>query len=298
MDFRRTLDTIEGMVAGAYAALPDLLLALLVFSIFLIVARRVRLIVVSMTEQRQKAKNLGLILGRLAQSSVVVAGVLVSLTIIFPSFKPGDLIQLLGIGSVAIGFAFHDLFQNFLAGILLLLTSPFRIGDQIIVEEYEGTVEDIKTRATTIATYDGRRVVIPNADLFTKSVTVNTAFGKRRLDYEVVIDFQNDIEQAKAIILEAVQHTDGVLKEPPPEAFVVALGESGLSIRVYWWTMRPRHSHVLHLQDKVLTAIKNHMVANDVTLPTSSHEILLKTHVTTTDHAHSAIRELLPGEKV
>ena len=87
--------------------------------------------------------------------------------------------QVLGIGSVAIGFAFRDILQNFLAGILLLVTQPFRIGDQIVASNYEGTVEDIQTRATFIRTYDGRHVVVPNADLFTDTVVVNTAFEHR-----------------------------------------------------------------------------------------------------------------------
>ena len=94
--------------------------------------------------------------------------------IAIPSFQPAQLIQLLGISGVAIGFAFLDILQNFLAGILILLTEPFRLGDQIVVGGYEGTVEEIETRATSIRTYDGRRVVIPNSNLFTESVTVNT----------------------------------------------------------------------------------------------------------------------------
>ncbi|MFP3354118.1 mechanosensitive ion channel, partial [Pseudoalteromonas sp. SIMBA_153] len=96
-------------------------------------------------------------------------------------FTPAKLIGALGIGSVAIGFAFKDIFQNLLSGILLLISEPFRIGDQIVSGDYEGTVEDIKIRATTIRTYDGRQVVIPNSDLYTSALTVNTAYKQRRL---------------------------------------------------------------------------------------------------------------------
>jgi small conductance mechanosensitive channel len=108
-------------------------------------------------------------------------------------FQAGDLIQLLGISGVAIGFAFRDILQNFLAGILILLTEPFQIDDQIVFKGFEGTVENIETRATTIRTYDGRRIVIPNSELFTNSVTVNTAFDNRRLEYDVGIGYGDDI---------------------------------------------------------------------------------------------------------
>lgn len=89
---------------------------------------------------------------------MILVGLFVALSIVLPSFKAGDLIQLLGISSVAIGFPFRDIFQNFLASILILLTEPFQIDDQIVFKDFEGTVENIQTRATTIRTYDGRRI--------------------------------------------------------------------------------------------------------------------------------------------
>ncbi len=270
MDFSKALQimlqTIENMANGFIADLPVFVLAVITFTLFYFVAKRTRTIVIGLTNRRRKAKNLGLILGKLAQSAVIAAGLLVTLTILFPSFRPGDLIQLLGIGSVAIGFAFHDLFQNFLAGLLLLLTAPFHIGDQIIVQEYEGTVEDIAMRATTIKTYDGRRIVIPNTDLFTNSVTVNTAFEKRRLEYEISIGYEDDIDKAKHIIIEALPTIEGILREPPPEALVTALTDSGVVIRVYWWTKQHSNAHVLHQQDRVLSMLKERLIAEGITL--------------------------------
>jgi small-conductance mechanosensitive channel len=103
-------------------------------------------------------------------------GFLVSFSIVAPSFQAVDLIKVLGIGSVAIGFAFQNILQNFLAGLLLLWTEPFSVGDQIRIDNFEGTVEEIEARATTIKTYDSKRVVIPNAELFARAVTINTAF--------------------------------------------------------------------------------------------------------------------------
>lgn len=266
MDFARAWTTLVDMVNGFIAALPDLVLALLIFVVFYYFARRTHIFVFRLTEKRQKARNLGIILGKLAQSAVIVAGLLVALAVVFPSFKPGDLIQLLGIGSIAIGFAFRDVFQNFLAGILLLLTAPFQIGDQIAVSEFEGTVEDIQTRATTLKTYDGRRIVIPNTDLFTQSVTVNTAFGKRRLTYEIVISYEDDIEEVKRIIQQGLRGIEDVLHDPPVETLVTALGDSGVTLRIQCWTRMPGHTHLLHLQDKILTMLKSRLVEHKINL--------------------------------
>jgi small conductance mechanosensitive channel len=298
MDFKRAWDTMTNMAGGLIAALPDLVLAFLIFITFYVVAKRIRSLVIQLTEKQHRAKNLGVLLGKMAQTSVIVAGLLVTMTVIFPSFKPGDLIQLLGIGSVAIGFAFHDIFQNFLAGILLLLTAPFKIGDQIMVEGFEGTVEDIQTRATTIKTYDGRRIVLPNTTLFTNSVTVNTAFGKRRMEYEVGIDFKEDIDQVKKIILDAVNHIDGVLNDPPAEALVVALADSSVNIRIYWWTMTPQHIHTLHLQDKVLTALKNRLVKSGIEFPMPTQQIVLQTLSANGNSEHSDDNKALADGKL
>lgn len=181
------VDKIQGMINGAIVLLPNIVLALIVFLVFFFVARWLKLIVKRLTRRHRQARNLGMVLGRLAQGIVILIGLFVALSIIIPTFRAGDLVQLLGISGVAIGFAFRDILQNFLSGILILLTEPFHIDDQIVFKDFEGTVENIETRATTIRTYDGRRIVVPNSELFTNSVTVNTAFDARRIEYDVGI---------------------------------------------------------------------------------------------------------------
>jgi len=99
-------------------------------------------------------------------------GFLIAISVIAPSFQAADLIKVLGIGTVAIGFAFQNILQNFLAGILLLLQEPFRLGDLISVTGIEGSVSDIQARATVVTTKEGREVVIPNAVIFTNPVAV------------------------------------------------------------------------------------------------------------------------------
>jgi small-conductance mechanosensitive channel len=103
-------------------------------------------------------------------------------------------------------------------------------------------------RATTIRTYDGRRVVIPNAELFTNAVTVNTAFEKRRLQYDLGIGYGDDIGQARQLILEAMRGVDGVLSDPAPDALVVGLADSTVNIRARWWIQPPRRADALDNQ--------------------------------------------------
>jgi small-conductance mechanosensitive channel len=235
-----------------------------------------------------------MVLGRLARWLVIGVGVLVALTVAVDSFTPGQFIQFLGIGSVAIGFAFHDILQNFLAGILLLLTEPFKIGDQIIVNQFEGTVENIETRATTLKTYDGRRVVIPNSHLFTESVTVNTAFPIRRSECVVAIGCSDDIGDAMRLILESVRSVQGVLKEPAPDVLVAELGDFSVNIRARWWTDSVR-SNLLQVQSRVITAFKENLVAHGIDLPFPTQQILFHDQTEETDGDRSRQREGWPA---
>jgi small-conductance mechanosensitive channel len=104
-----------------------------------------------------------------------LGGFPISLSIVAPSFRAGDLVKVLGIGSVAVGFAFQNILQNCLAGILLLIKEPFDLGDWISVNGLERRVDDVQTRATIITTRDGQKVVIPNSLVFTSPVIVRNS---------------------------------------------------------------------------------------------------------------------------
>ena len=284
------------MVKGAIALLPNIIIAIIVFIIFWLIAKFSRRLIKNFTRRKQ-SRNLGLVLARLSQGFIILVGAFVALAIVIPSFKPGDLVQLLGVSGVAIGFAFRDILQNFLAGILILITEPFTLEDQIIFNDFEGTVENIQTRATTIRTYDGRRIVIPNAELFTNSVTVNTAFDKRRLEYDVGIGYGDDIEEAKRIILDVLNNTQDVLQDPPPEALVVDLAASTINIRARWWIDPPRRADVMDTQDRVLTQLNNKLVAAGIDLPFPTQQILFHDQTEETDGDRTRQREGWPAAK-
>jgi len=283
------------MSNGLIVMLPNILLAVIVFTIFFFAGRALKSLVRRLTRRHRQARSLGLVLGRLSQGIIILVGLFVALSIVIPSFKAGDLVQLLGISGVAIGFAFRDILQNFLAGILILLTEPFEINDQIVFKNFEGTVENIQTRATTIRTYDGRRIVIPNSELFTNAVTVNTAFENRRLEYDVGIGYGDNIDQAKELMLEAVYSVDEVLTDPAPDVLVMELAESTVNIRVRWWINPPRRADALDSRDKVLTAIKKKLTANGIDLPFPTQQILFHDQTEETDGNRSRQREGWPA---
>jgi len=172
IDLSNAWNSGHRIVGNLISRLPNLALAIVAFVLFLVFASAAKSVVRRLSQRRQRRHTLALLLGQLTHTCVVILGFLIALSIVAPSFQAGDLIKMLGVGSVAIGFAFQNILQNFLAGILLLMQEPFDLGDWISVTGIEGKVEDIQARATVIATADGHRVLIPNAVLFTSPVSV------------------------------------------------------------------------------------------------------------------------------
>ncbi|MBS3784995.1 MAG: mechanosensitive ion channel family protein [Anaerolineae bacterium] len=285
---------LQNMIADFFVTLPQIALSIIVLGLFYVAANWIKSAVRRVAGAADLGPGAEMVLGRLARWLVIGVGILVSLTIAVESFQPGQLIQLLGIGSVAIGFAFHDILQNFLAGILLLLTEPFEIGDEIIVDEFEGRVENVETRATTLKTYDGRRVVIPNAHLFTESVIVNTAFPVRRTEYQVGIGYSDDVADAMRLILEAMGEVDGVLMRPAPDVLVAELGDFSVNLRARWWTDSVR-SNLLQIQSEVISLIKERLLARGIDLPFPTQQVLFHDQTEETDGDRLRQREGWPS---
>ena len=243
---------------------------------------------------KRKLYDLGGVMASITFGGIVAAAVLVACVILFPSVKPATIISSLGIGSVAIGFAFKDILQNLLAGILLLINRPFRRGDQIVVKEYEGTVEHIQSRATLIKTYDGRRVIIPNSDIYTSPVTVNTAFEHRRSQFDVGIGYGDDPAEAGRVFVAAVSAVEGVEATPAPEALPWGLDDSCVTLRVRWWTSSVR-TDVVHVQARVIRALFEAAREHGIDLPYPTTVMLLHDQTEETDGDRRRQREGWPA---
>jgi len=255
--FQKFSESAYQMVDSFFARLPSLIVGAVVFLVFYVLSIFVSRVILRST--RRHRANLGVVFARLFGAATILLGFLVAFSVVAPSFQAGDLIKILGISGVAIGFAFQNILQNFLAGLLLLWAEPFRIGDEIKLDPHEGTVEEIQTRATIIKTYDGRRVVIPNADLFTHSVTVNTALDIRRWEYDLAVKGIWELAELKSLVVDTVSNVQGVLTDPRPEVLVMDLGDpatDAVKVRVLWWTRAPRQHQMLASYDRVLTAIR------------------------------------------
>lgn len=287
------LRKIEGSVEGFIGLLPNLGIALLAILLFWVgagVARRSTTLVL----RRQGRADLGLMLGSFVRWILILFGLLVAATIVFPSISPANLLSTLGIGSVALGFAFKDILQNWLSGLLILYRQPFRRGDQIKSGEFEGTVENIEARATLIRTYDGQRVVIPNADIYTRAVTVRTAFSLRRSEYDVGIGYGDDVEKAREAILKALRQVKEIASDPPPDVTPWALDPSTVNLKVRWWSASSI-ADVIAARGRVIVAIKRALVEAGIDLPFPTQMVLFHDQTEATDGDRTRQREGWPA---
>ncbi|SEL54318.1 mechanosensitive ion channel family protein [Acinetobacter sp. DSM 11652] len=257
--------TIDKIMDGFWERIPYICIALIVFTLFWLLSKLFKLFVRKALSERSYTKqNLVLVLNRVGSSFIIFFGFLIAMVIAIPGFTPGQLMSALGIGSVAIGFAFKDIFQNLLSGILILLGEPFKIGDDIIVNGLEGTVEDIQIRATYLRSPDGRRIVIPNATVYTNAVTVNTAYPRRRCEFVVGIGYEDDVQKAKDIILSILDHDQQILSQPGFSVNVSALADFSINLTVRWWVNTGEtatSTSISLVQEKVIQAFAEHEIS-------------------------------------
>jgi small-conductance mechanosensitive channel len=237
------------------ARLPHVVVGIIVFLVFLLFARVAKAVLRRMGERTRLDVMLAYLLGRIASGILIIVGLFAAATVIFPTLTPGSLVAGLGVTSVAIGFAFKDILQNFFAGILILWRRPFRVGDQILTNGYEGTVEEINIRSTRIKTYEGERAVLPNGDVYMNAILVRTAYEKRRVQLTVGVGYLDSIERARETITRALAEADGVLDDPGPWVYVAELAPSSVNFNIYFW-VESHQANVLAVSDRVVTAIK------------------------------------------
>ena len=264
--FQTVKNSLQELVASGVKLIPAILMALVIIFLTRYVAQFVQKIVEQITGKTIRSQSLQLLVSKVSHIGVWTGGILLACIITFPGLSLGDIVATLGLTSVAIGFAFQDIFKNFLAGILLLLQEPFQINDQVIIGEYEGTVEQIDIRTTRIRTYQGEQVLIPNANVFTSAVQVRTAFAYRRTDLAVGVDYNTPLRQASQLLQQTISQVEGILENPEIEIDLVSFGDSSIDFLVRYWT-RPQQKIVRRVQTRAIVAIKEAFDGADINIP-------------------------------
>lgn len=159
--------------------------------------------------------------------------------------KESSVAALVASGGVAIGLALQGGLSNFAGGFLILLFQPFQVGDYIITQGEEGTVQKIEILYTTLHTMDNRRVIVPNGNLANNIIVNVTASDKRKLEIKIGISYEDNIQKAKAVLERLIDEEEGVLRDEEHQVFVAELAESSVIIGMRCWVMTDQYHPVL-----------------------------------------------------
>ena len=256
-----------GIYEGAIELLPRIGIALIVLILTWIAANVVRWFVGGATRRAHIRPSLQNLARLLAGIVTWVFGIMVAAVIVFPGLTPASMLAGLGLGSVAIGFAFKDIFENFLAGIIILLRNTMRIGDFIECEEIDGKIVEIALRETLVRQTDGQLVIVPNAYLFKNPLTVRTDLDERRVTVIVGVAYGEDVDKARAVIKRAVEACGTVRRDGREvQIFAQEFADSSINYEVTWWT-GSTPLDVRRSKDEVVAAVKRGLDEAGIEIP-------------------------------
>jgi small conductance mechanosensitive channel len=269
----QSLNTLEILIAqlhsmweGIISLLPSLVIAILFLVVTWIVARFATKIADRLTARTTMRPSLRELVETLVRIAIWTVGLLIALTILLPDLTPGSLIAGLGVGTVAIGFAFQDIFENFLAGILIMIREKMRIGDYISCEGIEGRVEQILLRETHLRKLSNELTIVPNSLLFKNPVEILTDHDQRRHEIVVGVSYDTDLEQARGVIREAVESSNAADDAKQVDIFACEFNSSSIDFRLRWWSgsaQRDMHES----RDLVIRSVKRALDEAGIEIP-------------------------------
>jgi small conductance mechanosensitive channel len=255
------------------AFLPRLGLALLVLLIAWLLSRWVSRVLRLRLERQKADPEMVTLLQMVTRWGVLILGIMLALE----QIAPGRLTTLLagvGILGVTVGFALQDVAKNFVAGILLLITQPFELGDTIMVSDYTGKVSAINLRSTELREVDGRFVIIPNADIFVSSIVNYTRSVERRVDLKITVNPDTDLEKAVRIGLGALEGVTGVMQDPKPVLIFDAFGDATIDGYLRYWIDTSK-GDMLDTQHSVVHNVQQAYDAEGIVMPYPTMEVSL-----------------------
>ncbi|MEE4207178.1 MAG: mechanosensitive ion channel family protein [Erythrobacter sp.] len=254
------------MAAGLIASLPAVAIGIAILVVTWLVAKGAGRIAGALVGKAELRPSLRELIDRMVRLGVWVTGLLTAAIVMIPDLSPASLVAGLGVGSVAIGFAFKDIFENFLAGVLIMMRKKMQVGDTIECEGVLGTVEHIALRETYIRHFSGELTIMPNSMLFMNPVEIWTDLDARRYDVMVGVSYDTDLDAAEAAIRKAVESVGHVIKDKPIQILANEFNSSSVDFHVRWWAPSTGAA-TLENRDQVIRSIKRELDAARIEIP-------------------------------
>lgn len=249
------LQQVQARLVRLVAAIPLLVVAIAIIWLSVLFGRALAHRPMGWLRRHRDNPYLEALVRRLVQALVVILGLVLALNLLGATALVGAVLGSAGVIGLVVGFAFRDIAENYMAGILLSLRRPFAPDDHLVVDKYEGKVIALTSRATLLMTLDGNQLSLPNSLVF-KSVVLNySANARRRFDFVLPIDPAQSIRDAREMGLAAIARVEGVLADPAPSCVVDGYNTKGLDLRYYGW-IDQRRNDLGKTRSEALRAVK------------------------------------------
>lgn len=233
---RDIFEQIQSYYNSIIILLPRIVVASVIFALFYMLANRGRRLVNNRLSSRMDDPLLVIFLGQVTKIVLLIVAFLIVLQVLGLAGIATGIVTGASVSAIVIGFAFKDIGENFLAGIMLAFNRPFQVGDTVELDGHKGKVVALNLRNARIKTFDGKDIFIPNANIIKNPVVNYTMDGYLRYDFIVGLEYGSDVSDATKIILATLKNVKGILNTgKPPTVAVSDLGENALELIVYYW---------------------------------------------------------------
>lgn len=264
---------LQEMLVKFLTLLPKAILGMVILIISIYLAGLISKAVRKSLEKRGTDHEVKLVITNITRWSLIVLGVFAALQQM--GFDLSAFLVSLGVVGFTIGFALQDISKNLVAGMLLLLQQPFDIGNVIEIDGYTGTVLHVDLRATEIKTLDGKIVLIPNADVYSHPITNFSREEHRRLDLNIGVACDTDLELARTAALEAIANIEGLLPDPAPQLAFHNFGDSSIDCTLYFW-INTQESGILTAKDAAVVKINAAFSEKGIEIPYPVQTVLME----------------------
>jgi len=272
--FGATVDSLQGELKAFLSLLPVLLVAAVIVAIFTLVARLAGK-ANGLYERITSNTFLRDLLRQVVQIGIFLFGVVIALMVLDATALIGSLAGALGILGLAIGFATRDTVENYIASILLSLRQPFRHEDFVGIDDIEGKVLRLTSRATVLMSVDGNHVRIPNARVYKATIVNYTRNPLRRFEFSVGVDTELDLSRPRQLALDTLASFTAVLKDPAPICLVDALGDSSVILVIRGWVDQ-RQDDFLKTRSEAQRLIKEAFDNDGIIMPEPIYNVNLR----------------------
>ena len=260
-------EKLESWVEGGITLLPNIVVAFFIAIAFGIIAKVIGNVAGKIMRRTFESRQIASLLTSIIKSIVLIAGIFIALDFVCLKGTVTSLLAGAGIVGLAIGFAFQDMTENFIAGVAMGIRKPFEIGDVIEAEGVFGNVKEINLRNTLVETFYGQLEVIPNKILFRNIFTNYSYLGYRRIEIPVGISYVDDIEEAAKVITGAMNEKDYVIKKEETAVYAESFGDSSINLLLWFWIRYPGEPGFMVVRHDAISTVKTVLEENDILIP-------------------------------